>query len=134
VEEDIMETAVEKKTENNVEQQRPTRHRIYSPAVDLYRKEDTFYLYADIPGADENSVDVSVEKNLLTIKARVEEPAYENMNLVYSEYGVGDYERSFRLSEEIDVDQIQAKVKNGVLELVIPVSKPSTKKIQVKSE
>jgi len=128
-----METAVQ----NNgavKEQQAVTRRRVYSPAVDLYRKEDQFYLYADIPGANESSVDISVEKNVLTIKANVEEARVEGMNLIYSEYGVGDYERSFRLSEEIDVDNIQARVKNGVLELVIPVSKPSTRKIEVKSE
>ncbi|MBI39793.1 MAG: heat-shock protein Hsp20 [Leptospiraceae bacterium] len=129
-----MESAVEKRSESTqTKEQRPVRHRIYSPAVDLYRKEDNFYLYADIPGASENSVDVSVEKNVLTIKAAVEEKNIEG-KLIYSEYGVGDYERSFRLSEDIDVENIQAKVKNGVLELVIPVSQPSTKKIQVKAE
>ncbi|MCB1165209.1 MAG: Hsp20/alpha crystallin family protein [Leptospiraceae bacterium] len=125
-----METAVQKQNEIR---EGSVRQRIYSPAVDLYRKEDTFYLYADIPGAGEDSVDVSVEKNVLTIKAQVEQPRVDG-KLVYAEYGVGNYERSFRLSEDIDVEGIQARVKNGVLELTIPVSKPSTRKIQVKSE
>ncbi|MCB1137322.1 MAG: Hsp20/alpha crystallin family protein [Leptospiraceae bacterium] len=130
-----METAVQTGKENAAQQreQRPVRHRIYSPAVDLYRKEETFYLYADIPGANEKSVDISVEKDILTIKASVEESPVEGMNLLYSEYGVGDYERSFRLSDDIDVENIQAKVKNGVLELVIPIRKGMTRKIEVKS-
>ncbi|MCB1170721.1 MAG: Hsp20/alpha crystallin family protein [Leptospiraceae bacterium] len=131
-----METAVQTGNTNQAtkQEQRPVRHRIYSPAVDLYRKEDTFYLYADIPGAHEKSVDISVEKDILTIKATVEEAPVEGMNLLYSEYGIGDYERSFRLSDDIDVENIQAKVKNGVLELVIPLRKGMTRKIEVKAE
>ena len=130
-----METAVSNRTEkrSELEQRNAAKRRVYSPAVDLYRRDDKFHLYADIPGASEDTVDVSVEKNILTIKAVAEEQKVEG-NLLYSEYGLGDYERSFRLSEEIDVENIEARVRNGVLELIIPVSQPSTRKIQVKSE
>lgn len=130
-----METAVQMNQNNQMEKREGrSERRTYAPAVDLYRKDEVFYLYADIPGASDKTVDVSVEKDILTIRAEVQEETYEGMNLIYSEYGIGDYERSFRLSEDIDVDNIQAKVKDGVLELVIPIRKGSTKKIEVKSE
>ncbi len=107
--------------------------RFYNPDVDIIEKKDNITVVADMAGVDEKSVDITLEKNILTIHGRIEPEIPEKMKLVYSEYGVGDYQRVFTLSGEIDRERIEAKVKNGVLTLVMPKSEaPKAKKITVK--
>jgi HSP20 family molecular chaperone IbpA len=107
--------------------------RYYTPAVDIYENNEEYILFAEIPGASENDVDVTIEKNILTIVAKVHPDIPENYRLFYSEYGIGDYKRSFELSSEIDQDKIEGSVKNGVLKLKLPKIQPSVKKIEVKA-
>jgi HSP20 family molecular chaperone IbpA len=108
--------------------------KVYVPRVDIYETEHDIVAVADIPGVDENSVEIMVEKNVLTIHGRVEPDVPENVSLAYAEYDVGDYERRFTLSNEIDQDQIEATVKNGVLHLRLPKAGPAkTRKISVKA-
>ncbi|MBI5664768.1 MAG: Hsp20/alpha crystallin family protein [Nitrospirae bacterium] len=116
--------------EKGVERTRETR--VYTPAVDIVEKDDDIVVFADMPGVDEHSVDVTLEKDLLTIYGRIEPEVPENHKLVVSEYGVGDYQRTFTLSDEIDKDHIHATVRDGVLRLVLPkAEKAKTKKIPV---
>ncbi|MDH4200179.1 MAG: Hsp20/alpha crystallin family protein [Spirochaetia bacterium] len=104
----------------------------YIPEVNIYIDDANLYLEANIPGASENSVDVSVEKNILTISAAHNPVAEsENLALQYAEYEPGDYRRTFQINESIDVDQIKAVVKNGVLYLNLPLRQPAVKKIAV---
>ena len=105
-------------TPEGVERTRPAK--VYTPAVDIVEKKDEIVVVADMPGVDERSVDITLEKNILTIYGKVETEAPKGHRLVYSEYGTGDYARSFTISEEVDRDRIQATVKNGVLRLVLP--------------
>lgn len=121
----------EAKTPEGVE--RTKAKRTFVPVVDIMDTEKDIVLVADMPGLDENSVDITIEKNILTINGSVEERAYEGKSLVYSEYRIGDFSRSFTLNDEIDKDNIQATVKNGVLRLNLPKAKPTTKKIAVKA-
>lgn len=107
---------------------------VFTPKADILETDTDVTVMLDLPGADEESVDVSLEKNVLTIRGRVPQPVLEGYDLVYSEYAVGNYERAFTLSEEIDRNQIQATVKNGVLRLVLPKAKEAqTKKIPIKT-
>lgn len=107
---------------------------VYVPRADIFETEDQVTVIADMPGVDENSVDILLEKNTLTIRGLVEPEKHEGYTLSYAEYGVGDYERSFVLSNEIDRDKIEASMKNGVLRLILPkVEEVKTRKIQVKS-
>lgn len=107
---------------------------VYVPRADIFETEEQVTVIADMPGVDENSVDILLEKNTLTIRGVVEPENHEGYTLSYAEYGVGDYERSFVLSNEIDRDKIEAAMKNGVLRLVLPkVDEVKTRKIQVKS-
>jgi len=116
---------------NGVERTRARR--AYVPRADIYETETDIVLVADMPGVDENSVDVTLEKNVLTITGTVEEMAPENYGLAYAEYGSGDYQRSFTLSNEIDREKIEAMVKNGVLKLRLPKSHAArSRKIAVK--
>lgn len=108
--------------------------RVFLPAVDIYETEQNVVLVADMPGVDESSVDVSLEKNVLTIYGRVESQVPAGHTLAYSEYLTGDYQRSFTISNAIDWERIEGVVKHGVLRLTMPKAGPATtKKILVKS-
>lgn len=116
-----------------VERTRPRK--VYTPAVDILERKDDIVVTADMPGVDEKSVDITLEKNVLTIYGMVEPQFPENQRLALSEYGVGDYQRAFTLSEEVDRDRINASVKNGVLRLVMPkAAAAKARKIEVRAE
>jgi HSP20 family protein len=123
------------KTENATATERIRNIKTFVPHVDIYETKDALFLSADMPGVDEKSVDVELEKNILTITGRVTIEETKDKSIVYSEYEVGDYERTFTLSDEIDRERIYAIVKNGVLRLELPkTEKVKPKKIAVKAE
>ena len=109
--------------------------RVFVPLADVYETQDTIFVVADMPGVNESSIDITLEKNVLTIHGFTQSQAQEGLRLVYCESPEGDYRRVFLLSEEVDRDGIQATVKNGVLKLVLPKS-PTARalKITVKAE
>ena len=114
--------------------ERTRDRKAYVPRADIYETEEEIVVLADMPGVDENSVDITLEKNVLTINGLVEPEYPENYSLSFAEYEVGDYQRSFTLSNYIDQENIQATVKNGVLELRLPKAGPAkAKKITVKA-
>lgn len=96
---------------------------LYQPLADIYETEEAIHILADMAGVDETSVDITLEKNVLTIHGHAAMQAPEGMELVYSEYAVGDYERTFYISNEIDRAGIEAKMADGVLDLKLPKSK-----------
>jgi HSP20 family protein len=107
--------------------------RVYTPVVDIYETPDSVVVVADMPGVDENAVDVTLEKGTLTIYGHVEPHLPAGYNLGYAEYGVGDFERSFSISNQIDSEHIEGSVNNGVLRLTLPKAGPAqTKKISIK--
>ena len=127
---------MQKKETENVERVERTRSvRVYTPNVDIIERKNDILLLADMPAADESSIDITLEKNVLTIYGKVDVKPPENMRLVQAGYGIGDYQRSFTLSDEIDRDKIKATMKNGVLNLVLPkAATVKTKKITVEAE
>jgi HSP20 family protein len=107
---------------------------VYVPRVDIYESADDIVVVADMPGVDESSVNITLEKNVLTINGYVEPEEPENYSLAYAEYEVGDYRRSFTLSNQIDQENIKATVKNGVLRLWLPKAAVArSRKIAVKA-
>ena len=112
-----------------------TRDRLaFVPRVDIYETDDAIVVVADMPGVDESSLDITLENNELTINGYVEPMQLEDYSLTYAEYREGDYVRSFRLSDEIDREGIEATLKNGVLCLNLPkVKEARTRKIEVKT-
>lgn len=108
---------------------------VYIPRADIFETEGQVIVIADMPGVSESSVDITLEKNTLTIRGQVEPESNPEYTLSYAEYGVGDYERSFVLSNKIDQERIEASVKNGVLRLLLPKQEEAkARKIQVKAE
>ena len=106
----------------------------FTPAVDIFERDDTTVIMADMPGVAPGDVDVTLERQVLTLRGKVKPYAPEGYRALSSEYRVGDYIRVFTLSDEIDQDRINAAFKNGVLRLELPRS-PETKpkKIAVKA-
>ncbi|MFA6110430.1 MAG: Hsp20/alpha crystallin family protein [Candidatus Latescibacterota bacterium] len=117
--------------------ERPERTRarsIFSPRADVYETSDAIVVVADMPGVDENGVNLTLEKNVLTIRGDVATPQRDGQRLTYTEWEDGDYERSFVLSEGVDRDGIGATVKNGVLRLTLPKAREAmARKIPVKA-
>jgi HSP20 family molecular chaperone IbpA len=108
--------------------------KVFTPAVDIYETPDSVVLVADMPGVDESSVDVTLEKNVLTIYGQVEAQYPAGHSLAYSEYRIGDYQRSFTISNAINWEKISGTVRNGVLRLTLPKAGPAkTRKINVTS-
>lgn len=108
------------KTENASATERIRNAKTFIPRVDIYETRDSIFLIADLPGIDEKTVDIELGKNILTIAGHVENGVGAGARVVYSEYEVGNYERVFTLSEEIDRNKIIATVKQGVLHLELP--------------
>jgi HSP20 family protein len=106
----------------------------FVPRADIYEAEDRIIVVTDMPGVSAESLDVMLEKNILTISGYVEPEVPEGYSLAWAEYQIGDYQRSFRISDEIDCDQIEATIKNGVLHLDLPKSTAArSRKISVKT-
>lgn len=100
---------------------------VYRPRADIVDSESEVVLRVNLPGVNEERTDLTLDKNVLTIRGRAEVPHYEGFELAYGEYGVGDFERSFKLSDEIDRDKIEASVKHGVLTVHLPKIKTAQK-------
>jgi HSP20 family molecular chaperone IbpA len=94
--------------------------RTYLPPVDIYETAEGLHLLADMPGVDEQSLNVHLDNGVLTIEGQVDVKEYENLQPVYTEYNVGNYVRRFTLSSDVDTDRITARMRNGVLELDVP--------------
>ncbi|PWU44680.1 hypothetical protein DLJ46_24705 [Micromonospora globispora] len=95
------------------------------PAVmhlDAYRDGDYFYAAFDLPGVDPESIDCTVERNVLTVRAERRRPTGENVELVAAERPMGTFTRQLFLSETLDTDKLEAGYDNGVLTLRIPIA------------
>lgn len=106
--------------------------RVFRPSVKILESADALELVAEVPGADENSTELTIEQDVLTLRARGWATRTDGHKVVYSEYSDRDYERSFQLTDGIDRQKIEARVKDGVLHVVLPKSeRVLTKKIAV---
>lgn len=95
-------------------------HRTLVPNVDISETENALWLRADMPGVKEDSIEISVEKNVLSIDGQVALQQHEDLAPVYTEYNIGNYQRRFTLSNAIDAEKIHARLNRGVLELELP--------------
>ncbi len=102
----------------------------FRPRIDIAEDEKTLFIYAEVPGMSKNDVKVSVnEERVLTLKGekkRAEKK--EELSYLRNERFFGEFERSFMLPDNVDIEKIQAKYENGVLELVLPKMEPAKPK------
>jgi HSP20 family protein len=92
----------------------------YTPRVDIHESEDGLTIYADLPGVDPDDVELRFENGELTLYARVKPRVADRV--LAQEYGTGDFSRVFRLTHDIDKNNINASLNNGVMVLRLPKS------------
>lgn len=95
------------------------------PAVmhmDAYRDGDWFYAAFDLPGVDPDSIDCTVERNVLTVRAQRQRPTGDTVELVAAERPMGTFTRQLFLGDTLDTDKLEAGYEAGVLTLRIPVA------------
>ena len=126
---------VEQRTPQTIEgAQRPARRPVFLPPADIYETRDNIVVLAEMPGVASDGVDITLERRVLTIRGRTAANNHAGYQRVYNEYADGDYERVFTLSENIDRDRIEATLKDGVLNLVLPKAETAkARKIELKS-
>jgi HSP20 family molecular chaperone IbpA len=108
--------------------------KVFSPAIDILETKNDLRLYADMPGVDQKSISITVEQGVLTIQGNVDTTPIEGFELDYQEYDVGDYQRTFTLTDTVDQNKISANYKNGVLELILQkAEKTKPKRIEIKA-
>ena len=113
-----------------------TRSRlVYAPRVDILEREDALEILADMPGVTKDSVEVTLEQRVLSIRGRADLSLPEGLAPLYLEYQPGDYERAFTLSDAIDPAGIEARVRGWVLQLRLPKAGPAKRQhIEVKAD
>ncbi|HLH49508.1 MAG TPA: Hsp20/alpha crystallin family protein [Roseiarcus sp.] len=108
-----------------------------APAVDVAEKEKAFEVTAELPGIDQNNVEVKLANDVLTIKGeKKQETEEKKKNYYMSERRYGSFERSFQVPEGVDQDKIEASFNKGVLTVTLPKSveaQKSAKTITVKA-
>jgi HSP20 family protein len=103
-------------------------------AADAYRKGDRFFLHIDLPGVDPDSIDVTVEKNALTVTAERRWESEGEEQVILNERPTGSFSRQFFLGESLDTDAIEAGYDHGVLTVAIPIAETAkARKITVNS-
>ena len=126
------ELLLKEKNELTKDKERTTPEKVFIPEVDIFEKQDLLLIQANMPGTTKNTVEVNLHKNTLTIKGNIKPQEYEGLRPIYSEYNVGNYERTFEIGSQIQQDKIEATVNNGVLSLVLPkTEKAQPRSIQV---
>ncbi len=93
---------------------------LFNPPTDIYETPDGLVLYADLPGVTLEGLNLQVQDNKLTLFGRIQLLESDPVRVVHQEYPIGDFLRSFILSDEVDHERIQAKLSNGVLRVELP--------------
>lgn len=110
-----MNAVVENETATAVKRELP----VVTPAVDIQDLEHAVVLTVDLPGVDEQSLDVNVENGVLTVAGQMQPDVPAGHQRVLAEYGAAHYRRSFHLSDRMDPAGIEAKLAHGVLRLTV---------------
>ena len=127
------ELQVQQKRELEKKEETTVPARIFLPTADIYETQDALTVTLEMPGVEKDKVEVSVEDGVLKVEGRLDFSKYQGLQPLYTEYNVGNYSRSFRLSGKIDQSSISAELKDGVLSLVLPkVQEAKPRTIEVK--
>jgi len=98
----------------------PEQRLLFTPPIDIYESDEGLVLVADLPGVTLENLELQVQDNKLTLFGRVNRYVPDGMLGQHEEYGVGDFLRSFILSDEVDYEKINAKLNHGVLKVTLP--------------
>jgi len=102
----------------------------FRPATDVLETGEAVVLRFDMPGVSKDRVDITVDKGILTVTGHADKE--QTGQCVYRETRIGDYQRQFSLTEDVDVDKVTAEMSAGVLTIQIPkAEKAKPKKIKI---
>jgi len=103
--------------------------------MDAYRKEDSFLVQFDLPGIDPDSIDLTIERNVLTVHAERKRPDSSDVEMLAAERPHGTFSRQLFLGDTLDVDNLHADYTDGVLTLSIPVAeKAKPRKVAITAQ
>lgn len=108
---------------------------VFTPPIDIYENATGLVLQADLPGVSLETLELQVQDNKLTLFGRVVPIIPDEAKSLHEEYRVGDFLRSFILSDEVDHEQITARLKHGVLTVELPrAERAKPRRIPVSSD
>ena len=106
----------------------------FLPRMDVFEQSGEWVVELDMPGVRTDGLEIEVEKDVLSVRGRVDPRQANDATFHLQEYAVGDFFRSFQLGDAVARDGIRAEYKGGVLKLHIPkVSEVMPRRIQVTS-
>ena len=114
------ELQVQEKRELQKKEESTAPVRMFLPTTDIYETDQALTVVMEMPGVDKGKVEINIEEGVLTVEGRIDFSKYEALVPVYTEYNIGNFRRSFSLSNSIDQDKIRADLKDGVLTLTLP--------------
>lgn len=127
------ELQVQKKRELESKEETTIPARMFVPEADIFESENDLTVILEMPGVEKSNVDIHVKDGVLNVEGRLDLTKYQGLQPLYTEYNIGHYSRSFRLSSAIDQNKIAADMKDGVLSLKLPkVEEAKPRTIQVK--
>ena len=116
----------------SAEQTRPGL--VFTPSVDIFETDRDITLLADLPGVTSDNLTIDLRENTLTLTGDVEFAAGADEECLLIEYETGKYHRQFSLSNIIDQNEINARLKDGVLRLTLPkVEEATPRRVEVKA-
>ena len=112
--------------------------RLWVPALDVVEKKDAYLVFAELPGVSQSDLDISFEQNVLTIRGTkhslIDSNAHGELRVYAAERATGSFERSIRLPEFVDGDQINAEFTNGLLTVTVPKAQAAqARRIEIKA-
>jgi HSP20 family protein len=112
--------------------------RVWVPSIDVVEKKDAYVMYAELPGVDASQVDISFEQNVLTIRGTkisgVDASKDGELRVYAAERVFGTFERSIRLPEFVDGEQISAEFHNGLLTITVPKAQAAqARKVEIRT-
>lgn len=115
-----------------------SENRVWVPATDVVEKKDAYVMYVDLPGVDASNVDISFEQNVLTVRGTKRSPIditkQGELRVYAAERVHGSFERSIRLPEFVDGEQINAEFTNGLLTITVPKAQAAQpRRIEIKT-
>jgi HSP20 family protein len=130
---EVKATAIEKPAAARADVEATRGERYVTPAVDIFETEDGLVLAADVPGVAQDGIDLHLEDRVLEITAH-RRGTDTNGEYDYVERKPASYYRAFSVSDDIDLEKIEAKLEHGVLSVTLPKSaKAKPRKIEVKA-
>lgn len=118
---------------NQVQDQATVQRSRVRPRTDVFETAEALVVVADVPGAERDSVDVTLEEDVLTLRARPVLTAPEGWQPVGPQLELPEYERSFRVAVDIDREALEATLENGRLRIVLKKHRPRTSRIEVQA-